>query len=153
MLLKKIVLALIGLIYVASPYDMLPDFIVGLGWVDDIVVLILLWKAYQYYLRRKYDYSREYRQTSSSETQQEHFYGNEHFGNSQQAGNTLNKKDPYEVLGVGKNASQDQIKSAYRLLVAKYHPDKVSHLGKEFRELAELRFKEIQEAYDELRVE
>ena len=152
-MLVKIILALIGLVYAGSPYDLLPDFIVGLGWIDDIVVLILLWKAYQYYMRRKYDYSKEYRQTSSSETKQEHFYRNGHFGNSQQTGNVFNKKDPYKVLGVGTNASQDQIKSAYRLLVAKYHPDKVSHLGKEFRELAEQRFKEIQEAYDELRVE
>ena len=56
------------------------------------------------------------------------------------------------MLGVGKNASLDEIKNAYKRLAVKYHPDKVSHLGEEFRVLAEQRFKEIQEAYQELMV-
>lgn len=52
------------------------------------------------------------------------------------------KRDPYEVLGVSKQASADEIKSAYRKLAKKYHPD----LNKE--EGAEQKFKEVQEAYD-----
>jgi len=54
------------------------------------------------------------------------------------------------VLGVGRDASPEQIKQAYRQLANQYHPDKVIHLGEEFRELAERRFKEIQEAYKTL---
>jgi DnaJ-class molecular chaperone len=54
------------------------------------------------------------------------------------------------VLGVGRNATSEQIKQAYRQLANQYHPDKVIHLGEEFRELAEKRFKEIQEAYQKL---
>jgi len=51
-------------------------------------------------------------------------------------------KNPYEVLGVSKNASKDEIKSAFRKMAHKYHPDKVDG--------DEKKFKEINEAYQTL---
>ena len=54
------------------------------------------------------------------------------------------KKDAYEILGISKSASQDEIKSAYRKLARKYHPDLNKEPG------AEEKFKEVQEAYDVL---
>ncbi len=55
------------------------------------------------------------------------------------------KRDYYEVLGISKNASEDEIKKAYRSLAKKYHPDMNPGDAE-----AEARFKEVNEAYDVL---
>ena len=54
------------------------------------------------------------------------------------------KRDYYEILGVSKDASPDQIKRGYRSLALKYHPDRV---GEDQKKDAEEKFKEISEAY------
>ncbi len=54
----------------------------------------------------------------------------------------------FEILGLESGASQEEIKKAYRKLSMKYHPDKVRHLGDEFRDIAEKKMKEINAAYD-----
>ncbi len=58
--------------------------------------------------------------------------------------------DPYEVLGVSRNASPEEIRAAYRREIVNYHPDKVAHLAKEFQELAQTKAQEINRAYEEL---
>ena len=56
------------------------------------------------------------------------------------------KRDYYEVLGVSKDATQDEIKKAYRKLAKKYHPD----ANPNNKEEAEAKFKEVNEAYENL---
>ena len=57
-----------------------------------------------------------------------------------------NKRDYYEVLGVDKSATDDDLKKAYRKLAKKYHPDANPDNKKE----AEAKFKEVNEAYENL---
>jgi molecular chaperone DnaJ len=56
--------------------------------------------------------------------------------------------NPYSVLGVSPDASDDEIKKAYRNLSRKYHPD--ANINNPNREQAEERFKEVQQAYDQI---
>lgn len=71
------------------------------------------------------------------------------YGSRQQAGVSQGTADhSYAVLGLEPGADKDAIKKAYRTLSMKYHPDKVRHLGEEFRAVAEEKMKEINAAYD-----
>jgi DnaJ like chaperone protein len=59
----------------------------------------------------------------------------------------------YKILEITKGATVDEIKAAYRKMAKKYHPDKVTHLGEEHQKGAEEKFKQVQEAYDQLQKE
>ncbi len=56
--------------------------------------------------------------------------------------------DPYSVLGVSPNASDEEVKKAYRELARKYHPD--NYQNNPLADLAEEKMKEINEAYDQI---
>ena len=141
------------LIYIISPIDGLPDVIPFFGWLDDTFLLGL----FVYYLRygrlpgfmswisRLLFKNRGPGRSRYSETSTQ---------GKNSAGPVKDEKtapkDPYEILGVEPGADPKEIHAAYREAVQKYHPDKVSHLGKELQELASEKFVEIQEAYDVL---
>ncbi|MDE7287514.1 MAG: DnaJ domain-containing protein, partial [Lachnospiraceae bacterium] len=57
-------------------------------------------------------------------------------------------RDPYEVLGVFRTATEEEIKKAYNALSRKYHPD--ANVNNPHKEEAEERFKEIQQAYQQI---
>ena len=59
----------------------------------------------------------------------------------------------YKILEIDKSATNEEIKKAYRTMAKKYHPDKVLHLGKEHQKGAEEKFKQLQEAYEQIQKE
>jgi DnaJ like chaperone protein len=144
----KTLYIILGILYLLFPRDLIPDFLVGWGWLDDLFVLGLL---FRYLYKQK-------KQQQAARAQHQYFYQNQR--NRQEAGEQAGAdrtehhdrpRSPYEILGVDPTASLEDIKKAYRSLAGKYHPDKVAHLGDEFRRMAEQRFKEIQQAYQEIR--
>ncbi len=134
--LKRFWPLLLGLLYLASPVDAIPDTLVGLGWLDDLVLLLIAYWFIKRVLPGEYGQNRS--RTSRGPQQ----------GGTDPAEEA--EKDPYQILGVSRNASQEEIKSAFRKQAQRYHPDRVSHLGEEFQQLAKEKFQEIQEAYEML---
>ena len=59
----------------------------------------------------------------------------------------------YKILEIEPTSSDDDVKSAYRRMAMKYHPDKVSHLGEDFKQVAHEKFKKVQAAYEEIKKE
>jgi DnaJ-domain-containing protein 1 len=135
-----ILLLILALLYVIFPRDLLPDYFIGWGWLDDLIVLFMLWR---YYRRRSQ------RRRPENSTDQARDGAGDRQSRATHSDSTA-PHNPYTILGVEPGASKEEIKAAYHSLAAKYHPDKVQHLGKEFQELAERRFKEIQQAYEHL---
>lgn len=138
-MIKKIILTLLAAVYALSPYDILPDFLVGWGWLDDLFIIYLLWRYVYSPYKKRPDFDGYFGQRQQS--RQEESQGK---ASAQPRPDT---QDPYSVLGIRRGASEKEIRNAYKELANRYHPDKVQHLGEEFRQLAENRFKEIQQAY------
>ncbi|MGZ4098342.1 MAG: J domain-containing protein [Bacteroidia bacterium] len=57
----------------------------------------------------------------------------------------------YHVLGIEPNATEEEIKKAYRQMAVRYHPDKVGHMGEEYQKGAKEKFQKIQEAYENIK--
>ena len=138
----RILLIVLGLLYALSPYDLFPDFVIGWGWLDDLIILWVLWRYYNSYVKQPRARRDYYKRGQYFEQG-----GEKRFSENRASSG---EEDPYTVLNISVDASDEDIKKAYKELAGKYHPDKVQHLGDEFKEIAEERFKEIQNAYQEL---
>ncbi|HER08425.1 MAG TPA: molecular chaperone DjlA [Bacteroides sp.] len=59
----------------------------------------------------------------------------------------------YKILEIDSSATDEEVKRAYRRMAMKYHPDKVSHLGEDFKKVAHEKFRKVKEAYDQIKKE
>jgi DnaJ like chaperone protein len=59
----------------------------------------------------------------------------------------------YKILEIEPTSSDEDVKKAFRSMAMKYHPDKVSHLGEDFKKVAHEKFRKVQEAYDQIKKE
>jgi DnaJ like chaperone protein len=64
-----------------------------------------------------------------------------------------NTDGAYKILESDPSASNEEIKKAYRKMALKYHPDKVSYLGEDFRKSANEKFQKVNEAYEKIKKE
>jgi DnaJ like chaperone protein len=134
-----------AILYVVLPVDLLPDFFPGWGWIDDLAVVVA---AYLFFrgVKARHTNRRGPESTGSGETD-----GERTRSFKDRSPPDRSSTDPYIILDVSRDATQEEIRRAYRQLAQQYHPDKVAHLGQEFRELADAKFKRIQQAYQQLR--
>jgi hypothetical protein len=141
LLLQRLLPIVFVLAYLLLPIDLVPDFLGPLGRGDDIVLLgLLVW--YLMSERNLMDFlGRILRREPDRRGRPERNLGpdSEHF---------KEETDPYGILRVDTHAPIEEVQRAYRRQVAKYHPDRVSHLGEEFQELAHQKFVRIQKAYE-----
>jgi DnaJ like chaperone protein len=59
----------------------------------------------------------------------------------------------YQILEITPDASDDEVKKAYRKMAVKYHPDKVAHLGPDIQKSANEKFQELNAAYNGIKNE
>jgi len=130
-MIRKFLPWFIGLVYILSPIDIIPEYILGPGFLDDLAVLgFILWYTTK---GAKRVYTRQQASRNSGEEQKR---------------TEEETDDPYEILGLKRDATEAEIKEAFKRLASQYHPDKVQHLGKEFQELAHKKFVRIKRAYE-----
>ena len=59
----------------------------------------------------------------------------------------------YKILEIESTASDEEVKTAFRRMAMKYHPDKVGHLGEDFKKVAHEKFRKVQDAYEQIKKE
>jgi hypothetical protein len=142
----KIILIIFGLAYLISPVDIIPDLLLPfVGWIDDGVVIATIYYLIRFGKLPNFFFKKQNPFKQPSGQNHANFTSKKETNRSSKSIPT-----PHEVLGITPDASKKEIQNAYRQAIKKYHPDKLSHLGKDFSNLANEKFLEVQKAYDTL---
>jgi len=161
----KIILILFGLAYLISPVDIIPDLLLPyVGWIDDGVVLWSIIHLIRhgelpwFFFKRKHINGTQ--KSSINQTKRANPGQASSKSNGKTEKNQFDRgngspsfKSAHEILGVCANATLKEIQLAYKEKIKQYHPDKVSHLGVEFSDLANEKFLEIQRAYETMKTQ
>jgi DnaJ-domain-containing protein 1 len=125
-----------------------------IGLNELLIILFVIIVAYGFYRARQSSSAR------SSPFRADQQAANDQTGDSKATGggaasgapgkSTSSVKDPYVVLNVPRNATQDEISASYKKLAQMYHPDKVAGLAPEYYEIAETKMKDINAAYAQI---
>jgi DnaJ-domain-containing protein 1 len=138
-----LLLALI-LLYILSPIDLVPDFLGLPGRLDDLLAAIV---GYLYLQRSQRDKRGTRGRPRDGRSSPKQGWKGPESGTGADPEDESRPGDPYQILGVSPAASMEEIRSRYRELLLRYHPDRVQHLGKEFQDLADRRTKELNAAF------
>lgn len=125
-----------------------------IGLNELLIILFVIIVAYGFYKARQSSSAR------SSSDRADPQAANDQTGDSNATGGSAASgapgkrassiKDPYVVLNVPRNATQDEISASYKKLAQMYHPDKVAGLAPEYYEIAETKMKDINAAYAQI---
>jgi hypothetical protein len=129
-----------------------------IGSTELLIILIIVIIAFSYYRARPSSSARP----SSDGASQDAKNGQAGDGNPEsvrsegpksqaEAPRPSSTKDPYVILNISRNSTQDEATAAYRKMAQMYHPDKVAGLAPEYREIAETKMKDINAAYEQIR--
>ena len=169
--LVKFILVLLGLAYLISPADAIPEmYLPMIGYIDDGLVILCLYHLIRYDRLPSFLFKKGGRQSSGKNSQgpgransfkkqapnrpsgrQESGSTGGQSAKERRTAGSGSVKSPYEILGVDQSATWSEIQTAYKNKVKQYHPDKLSHLGEEFSNLANEKFLEIQQAYAQMK--
>lgn len=114
----------LAILYFVFPWDLFPDSLGFIGRIDDLVLMAAV---------LSYTFTPSHPELPEPDPRA-----------------SLSHLDPWEVLGVPRDADLPTIRAAYRDLAGRFHPDRGHHLSKEERDCAEDRMRDINIAYNDL---